>query len=214
MSFFYYTIDSKEKTITIDFVIVTQGHWLTLLSSGKSNVAQAYGSYLGNRFCFLDSAYVQAEDVIEEGEIDEWVSIAEDNEEDDSSADNDAQHTQAQTQTAQGIINEFAMKLRDRDVSDDEIDNFADGILSLTQIEGAQKNRKVSMPFKESLWKECPGYVVDDEKMKYSVSVMNPRIVTKINGSDWYCTIIGNTPLPHNKLVSWNIKILKSNYDR
>ena len=38
---------------------------------------------------------------------------------------------------------------------------------------------------------------------------MNPRITTKINSNGW-STIIGNTPLPHNKVTSWNIKILKS----
>ena len=69
------------------------------------------------------------------------------------------------------------MKLRDRDVSDNKIDNFADDILSLTQIEGAQKNCKASMPFKESLWKECPGYV--DENRKYSVDEKNPKLSQK-----------------------------------
>ena len=43
----------------------------------------------------------------------------------------------------------------------------------------------------------------------FSVDEMNPRIATKIN-NDGYCTIIGNTPLPHNKVTSWSIKILKS----
>ena len=63
------------------------------------------------------------------------------------------------------------------------------------------------MPFKESLWKECPDYV--SEYRKYSVDEKNPRVTTKINDSGW-CTIIGNTHLPHNKVTSWNIKILKS----
>ena len=38
---------------------------------------------------------------------------------------------------------------------------------------------------------------------------MNPRTATKINGGG-YCTIIGNTPLPHNKVTSWSIKILNT----
>ena len=39
---------------------------------------------------------------------------------------------------------------------------------------------------------------------------MNPKITTKIN-DDWcWSTIIGNTPIPQNKVTSWNIKILKS----
>ena len=59
-------------------------------------------------------------------------------------------------------------------------------------------------------WKECPDNV--DGKMKYCVDEKNPRITTKINGNGW-STIIGNTPLPHNKVTSWNIKILKSEYN-
>ena len=39
---------------------------------------------------------------------------------------------------------------------------------------------------------------------------MNPKIATKINRSNWYCTIIGNTPLPQKKVTSWSIKTLKS----
>ena len=54
-------------------------------------------------------------------------------------------------------------------------------------------------------WKKCPGYV--DENKKYSVD-RNPRIATKIGGN--WCTIIGNTPLPNNKVTSWSIKILRS----
>ena len=50
------------------------------------------------------------------------------------------------------------------------------------------------------MWKVCP-----DEKRKYSVDEMNTR-----KANDYgYCTIIGNTPLPHNKVTSWNTKILK-----
>ena len=56
-------------------------------------------------------------------------------------------------------------------------------------------------------WKECPDDV--DKKRKYSVDETNPRTATKINGGNC-CTIIGNTALPHNKVTSWNIKILKS----
>ena len=37
----------------------------------------------------------------------------------------------------------------------------------------------------------------------------NPRIATKIN--DRWCSIIGNMPLPLNKVTSWQVKILKSN---
>ena len=57
-------------------------------------------------------------------------------------------------------------------------------------------------------WKECPDYVNVDKK--YFVDEMNPRITTKKSSSNWWCTIIGNTPLPQNKKTSWSIKILKS----
>ena len=56
-------------------------------------------------------------------------------------------------------------------------------------------------------WKECPDYVYKDRK--YSVDEKNSRIATKINKNGW-STIIGNTPLPQNKVTSWYIKILAS----
>ena len=45
--------------------------------------------------------------------------------------------------------------------------------------------------------------------MKYSVDDKNPRIATKTSDDIW-CTIIGNTPLPLNKVTSWSTKVLKS----
>ena len=39
---------------------------------------------------------------------------------------------------------------------------------------------------------------------------MNPMITTKINDDLCWSTIIGNTPLPQNKVTSWYIKMLKS----
>ena len=68
------------------------------------------------------------------------------------------------------------------------------------------KSNRIGLP-SEYHWKECPGWVV--EERKYSVDEMNPRIATKANsGSN--CTVIGNEPLPQNRVISWNIKILKS----
>ena len=58
----------------------------------------------------------------------------------------------------------------------------------------------------ECVWKECPDNV--DGNRKYSVGMKNTRIATFIGGN--WCTIIGNTPLPLNKVTSWNIKVLKS----
>ena len=62
----------------------------------------------------------------------------------------------------------------------------------------------------ESGWNECPDNVNVEELIKYSVDEKNPRVATKISCDYWdYCTIIGNTPLPHNKVTSWSINILK-----
>ena len=61
------------------------------------------------------------------------------------------------------------------------------------------------------VWKECPDAVYG--KRKYSVDEENPRIATFIGCDYWNCTIIGNTPLPLNKVTSWNIKVLKSKYN-
>ena len=61
--------------------------------------------------------------------------------------------------------------------------------------------------FSGCFWKECPDNV--NKSRKYSVNEENPRIATKIDGS-YYCTIIGNTPLPLNKVTSWSIKVLGS----
>ena len=60
----------------------------------------------------------------------------------------------------------------------------------------------------ECAWKECPGNV--EGRKKYSVYKKNPRIASKEGIDDYYCTIIGNTPLPPSKVTSWSIKVLKS----
>ena len=61
----------------------------------------------------------------------------------------------------------------------------------------------------ECAWKECPGNV--DGRKKYSVDGKNPRIASKEGSDDrYFCTIIGNTPLPPSKVTSWSIKVLKS----
>ena len=63
---------------------------------------------------------------------------------------------------------------------------------------------------KESAWKECPEHV--EEKRKYSVDEGNNRVATIVGSCD-YSTIIGNTPLPPNTLVSWSVKVLESEGD-
>ena len=63
----------------------------------------------------------------------------------------------------------------------------------------SDKSEFTTPEFKDlCVWKECPDYV-DEE---------NPRIATKSGFG--YCTIVGNTPIPLNKVTSWNIKVLKS----
>ena len=59
----------------------------------------------------------------------------------------------------------------------------------------------------DCFWKKCSEDV--DKRLQYSVNESNPKIATKISG-DGYCTIIGSTPLPLNKVTSWSIKVLKS----
>ena len=58
-----------------------------------------------------------------------------------------------------------------------------------------------------SAWKECPNSSVEGRR-RYSLSEENPRVVTNIGG--WWCTVIGSTPLPLNKVTSWSIKVLRS----
>ena len=80
---------------------------------------------------------------------------------------------------------------------------------SVSEWSDVAKGKTLKAPeFSKCVWKECS----DDasEKMKYSVDEKNPRIATKIGHDNYFCTIIGNTHLPLNKVTSWSIKILKS----
>ena len=61
--------------------------------------------------------------------------------------------------------------------------------------------------FSECVWEKCPGFV--EEERKYSVDAKNSRIATMIGDCN-FCTIIGNTPLPLNKVTSWSIKVLET----
>ena len=77
---------------------------------------------------------------------------------------------------------------------------------SVSEWSSAVKGRAEKEFFEMSAWKGCPDPV--DWERKYIVNEGNSRITTKIG--DEYCTIIGNTPLPPNKVTLWSIKILKS----
>lgn len=60
-------------------------------------------------------------------------------------------------------------------------------------------------------WKDCPGYVENDRK--YSIDERNHRIVKKTGGGGplyKLCTVVGNTPIPLDKVSSWSIKVLDS----
>ena len=82
------------------------------------------------------------------------------------------------------------------------------------EVSDAVKERTQKEPeFTEfCAWKECPDNV--DEYRKYSFDEKSPRIATSTNNyGNCYCTVIGNTPLPQNKVTSWNIKMLNSKCD-
>ena len=80
---------------------------------------------------------------------------------------------------------------------------------SMGELSDVVKGRTQKAPeFSEYAWKECPGYV--NQKMKYSVGDNNTRIARFRGNDGYYCTIIGNTPLPCNKVTSLKIKILRS----
>ena len=62
-------------------------------------------------------------------------------------------------------------------------------------------------------WKECPKYV--NREQKYSIYAKNPRIAMMSGSVDWLgalfcCAIIGDMPVPLNKVTSWRIKLLRS----
>ena len=98
--------------------------------------------------------------------------------------------------TTGSLLSDTEHAFRVRSVRGDSVSEWSDAVMGRTLKES----------FETSWWKKCPDYV--DEKRKYSVDGKNPRVATNIGGGD--CTIIGNTPLPLNKVTSWSIKVLKS----
>ena len=100
--------------------------------------------------------------------------------------------------TERGLLPETEHTFRVRAVRGNSVGEWNDVMKVRTQKE----------LFETSFWKECPDDVY--EERKYSVDEENPRIATKIGYGYECCTIIGNTPLPLNKVTSWSIKILKS----
>ena len=81
---------------------------------------------------------------------------------------------------------------------------------SVSEWSDVVKRRTQKELFETSAWKKCPDNV--DKNKKYSVYKKNPRVATIIGDEDhegWF-TVIGDRPLPLNKVISWSIKILKS----
>ena len=101
------------------------------------------------------------------------------------------------TFTRTRLTPETEYSFRIRAVYGNEVSEWSDAV----------KGRTYARLPASTAWKECPDYV--GENRKYSVDEKNPRIATKTN-DDNNCTIIGNTAIPLNKVVLWNIKILKS----
>lgn len=79
---------------------------------------------------------------------------------------------------------------------------------SLSEWSEVFKGRTENASFERSGWKECPENAnrINTKEHKYLVNSLNSRIVKNISNGK----VIGNTPIPLNKLSSWNIKILKS----
>ena len=71
---------------------------------------------------------------------------------------------------------------------------------SVSEWSSYVKGRTQKESFERCGWKECPDYVY--ENRRYYVDNENPRIAS-FCGNLGYCTIIGNTPLPLNKVTSW-----------
>ena len=78
---------------------------------------------------------------------------------------------------------------------------------SVSEWSNVVKERTRKKIFENSGWKDCPNNV--ESRYKYSVDEYNPRIVKKVFGSG-HSVIVGNTPLPLNKVTSWGIKVLKT----
>ena len=105
----------------------------------------------------------------------------------------------ANTFTKRGLLPETDYTFRVRAVRGNTVSEWSNIVKGKTQK---------APDFSECVWKGCPEDVY--EKMKYSVDEKNPRITTKIGDGNYWCTIIGNTLLPLNKVTSWSIRILKS----
>ena len=107
--------------------------------------------------------------------------------------------TTANTFTKEELLPDTEHTFRVRSLCEKLIGGWSDGVKTRTQKEF------------EGTWKECPGNICEDKK--YIVDEGNPRIATKTDCDKGYCTIVGNAPLPLNKVTSWSVKVQKSRDD-
>ena len=105
------------------------------------------------------------------------------------------------THTVEGLFPESSHSFRARTVRGSSVSKWSDAVRGKTKVPN----------FLGCVWKECPSYVWN-EKKKYSFGLWNARVAKKTGGNG-FCTIVGNTALPLNKVNSWNIKILRSKCD-
>ena len=101
------------------------------------------------------------------------------------------------TFTKRGFPMESKCSFRVRAVCRNEVSEWSDDIESKT---------KQVLDVSESAWNKCPTYV--ENKKAYSLSE-GSLTATKTHSNCW-CTVIGNGFISANKVVSWNVKILKS----
>ena len=99
------------------------------------------------------------------------------------------------------LFSQTEYKCRIRVVKDNEVGEWSKYITGTT----------LKAPsFSECIWKECSSDI--NSAIRYSVDVLDPTVVSVDEERQTFGqrTVIGNTPLPHNKVTSWSIKILKS----
>ncbi len=66
--------------------------------------------------------------------------------------------------------------------------------------------RTHEMPFESVQWVKCPDDL--DEERKYTLGAENPKVVKKAGSEK--VIIIGNAPIPVEKVTSWSIKVIAS----
>lgn len=63
----------------------------------------------------------------------------------------------------------------------------------------------------ECVWKECANNGSVSRERMYVLSKKSSAVALKM--VDGWSTVVGNSPLPMNSVVAWNVKILRSNWN-